>query len=69
MWEYPAQTPTGRQAGLVEAMDIENGLITYHRVYRGWVGVRSLLRSRHDRRGRAGRTHGLLDPIRASLSG
>ena len=44
MWEYPSQTPTGRQAGLVESMDIENGLIACHRVYWGWVGVRSLLR-------------------------
>jgi steroid delta-isomerase len=43
MWEYPSEAPAGRQAGLVESMDIENGLIARHRVYWGWVGVRSLL--------------------------
>ena len=46
MWEYPSQTPTGRQAGLVESMDIEEGLITHHRVYWGWVGVRALLETK-----------------------
>jgi steroid Delta-isomerase len=30
---------------LVESMDIENGLIVYHRVYWGWMGFRTLLAS------------------------
>ena len=46
MWEYPSRTPTGRQAGLVESMDIDDGLITHHRVHWGWIGVRSLLEKR-----------------------
>jgi steroid Delta-isomerase len=43
MWEYPSQTPTGRQAGLVESMDLDDGLIAHHRVYWGWVGVGALM--------------------------
>ncbi len=39
-----------RRAGrLFESMDIENGLIVYHRVYWGWQGLKSLLAVR-DRR-------------------
>ena len=43
VWEYPRETPEGDQVDLVEAMDIELGLIVHHRVYWGWVGVRALL--------------------------
>jgi steroid Delta-isomerase len=42
-WEYPRKTPTGEQIDLVESMDIEDGLIVYHRVYWGWKGFRALL--------------------------
>jgi steroid Delta-isomerase len=42
-WEYPRKTPTGEQVDLVESMDIENGLIVYHRVYWGWKGLKALL--------------------------
>jgi hypothetical protein len=35
-WEYPRRTPNGEQVDLFESMDIENGLIAYHRVY--WAG-------------------------------
>ena len=42
-WEYPRQTPRGAQVDLFESMDIENGLIVYHRVYWGWQGLKSLL--------------------------
>lgn len=42
-WEYPRQTPTGEQIDLVESMDIEDGLIVYHRVYWGWKGFQALL--------------------------
>jgi steroid Delta-isomerase len=41
-WEYPRKTPTGEQVDLVESMDIENGLIVYHRVYWGWNGFKAL---------------------------
>ena len=41
-WEYPRKTPTGEQVDLMEMMEIENGLITCHRVYWGWYGVRLL---------------------------
>jgi hypothetical protein len=42
-WEYPRDTPQGDQIDLVEVMDIEDGLITHHRVYWGWVGFKSLV--------------------------
>jgi hypothetical protein len=42
-WEYPRKTPTGEQVDLVESMDIEDGLIVYHRVYWGWKGFQALL--------------------------
>jgi hypothetical protein len=41
-WEYPRKTPTGEQVDLVESMDIEDGLIVYHRVYWGWKGFEAL---------------------------
>jgi steroid Delta-isomerase len=42
VWEYPRKTPTGEQVDLVESMDIEDGLIVYHRVYWGWKGFQAL---------------------------
>jgi steroid Delta-isomerase len=42
-WEYPRKTPAGEQVDLVESMDIEDGLIVYHRVYWGWKGLQALL--------------------------
>lgn len=50
MWEYPRKTPGGSQVDLVESMDIENGLIKYHRVYWGWSGFKSLEAAREKRR-------------------
>jgi steroid delta-isomerase len=46
MWEYPRKTPAGEQVDLVESMDIENGLIVYHRVYWGWKGFKTLMAAR-----------------------
>jgi steroid Delta-isomerase len=43
IWEYPRKTPAGEQVDLVESMDIEEGLIVYHRVYWGWKGFQALL--------------------------
>jgi hypothetical protein len=40
--EYPRETPKGDQTDIVESMDLENGLITHHRVYWGWVGFSKL---------------------------
>ena len=54
-WEYPRATPEGDQIDLVEVMDLSSSLIVQHRVYWGWVGIRTLsaLRAvpsaRHDR--------------------
>lgn len=42
VWEYPRDAPQGEQVDLVEMMEIQNGLIAYHRVYWGWYGVRLL---------------------------
>ena len=42
IWEYPRETPKGDQTDIVESMDLENGLITHHRVYWGWVGFNKL---------------------------
>jgi hypothetical protein len=47
MWEYPRITDGGEQIDLVEVMDIADGLITRHRVYWGWFGVRLLEENRH----------------------
>lgn len=38
MFEYPRSTPEGDQMDFVEVMEIENGLIAYHRIYWGWRG-------------------------------
>ena len=43
IWEYPRETPNGDQTDLVESMNLEDGLITRHRVYWGWVGFNKLL--------------------------
>ena len=43
IWEYPRATPRGPQVDLFESMDIDNGLIVYHRVYWGWQGLKTLL--------------------------
>ena len=45
-WEYPRKTPRGVQVDLFESMDIESGLIVYHRVYWGWSGFKSLMAAR-----------------------
>ena len=45
-WEYPRKTPAGEQVDLVESMDIEDGLIIYHRVYWGWKGFQALMAAR-----------------------
>jgi steroid Delta-isomerase len=42
VWEYPSKSPKGDQLDVVESMDLENGLITYHRVYWGWIGFKAL---------------------------
>jgi steroid Delta-isomerase len=50
IWEYPRKTPGGSQVDLFESMDIDNGLIVYHRVYWGWQGVKALLRVQGEQR-------------------
>ena len=47
-WEYPRLTPRGAQVDLFESMDIENGLIVYHRVYWGWQDSRRCWRCAND---------------------
>jgi len=42
MWEYPRATPDEDQMGLVEVMEIRNGLIQRHRVYWGWHALNVL---------------------------
>ena len=44
MWEYPSQGPDGDQLDVVESfdLDLEKGLIAYHRVYWGRVGHKLL---------------------------
>jgi hypothetical protein len=45
VWEYPREAPDGDQVDILEVMDIEDGLITHHRIYWGWFGVRMLTAS------------------------
>jgi ketosteroid isomerase-like protein len=49
MWEYPRATPDGEQMDFVEVMEIENGLISAHRVYWGWRGVEVLINDEYHR--------------------
>ena len=48
-WEYPRRTPDGEQMDFVEVMEIDEGLITAHRVYWGWRGVEILLNDQYHR--------------------
>lgn len=50
-WEYPRHTPKGAQIDLFESMDIEDGLIVYHRVYWGWQGLKALMALRDNQGG------------------
>ena len=50
IWEYPRATPGSAQVDLFESMDIDNGLIVYHRVYWGWQGVKTLMNLRKRQR-------------------
>ena len=43
VWEYPRETPEGDQVDLAEVMDVTDGAIVHHRVYWGWIGVRTLM--------------------------
>lgn len=43
MWEYPRETPEGDQMDFLEVMEIENGLIKKHRIYWGWLGVKTII--------------------------
>lgn len=49
MWEYPRATPDGEQIDFVEVMEINNGLIQYHRVYWGWYGFNILKQDNYHR--------------------
>lgn len=49
-WEYPRAKPGGSQVDLFESMDIEDGLIVYHRVYWGWRGMKALIANREKAR-------------------
>ncbi|WP_010120403.1 hypothetical protein [Burkholderia oklahomensis] len=43
IWEYPHETPQGDQVGLIESIDVVGARIARHRVYWGWVGLRTLV--------------------------
>jgi hypothetical protein len=49
MWEYPRLTPDGEQIDFVEVMELNNGLIQYHRVYWGWYGLNVLNNDQYHR--------------------
>lgn len=38
VWEYPRITDRGEQIDILELMEIESGVIKYHRIYWGWKG-------------------------------
>jgi hypothetical protein len=40
IFEYPRQAPDGEQMDFVEVMEVDHGLIQYHRVYWGWRGLK-----------------------------
>lgn len=39
-WEYPRQADGAEQMGIAEVMEIREGLIQNHRVYRGWSSIK-----------------------------
>jgi hypothetical protein len=39
VWEYPQETPDGRQLDIAEIMELDKGLIQKHRIYWGWYGA------------------------------
>ncbi|MDP3559395.1 MAG: nuclear transport factor 2 family protein [Legionellaceae bacterium] len=49
MFEYPRQTPDGEQMDFIEVMEINDGLIQYHRVYWGWCGFKVIKENRYHR--------------------
>ena len=49
IWEYPSAGPKGDQLDVVESFDIQDGLITYHRVYWGRVGFKMLSEAGSDK--------------------
>lgn len=49
IWEYPRLSPEGEQMDFVEVMELENGLISRHRVYWGWFGFDILKKDRYYR--------------------
>lgn len=49
MWEYPRLSPEGEQMDFVEIMELEDGLIKYHRVYWGCYGFNILNKDEYHR--------------------
>ena len=49
IWEYPRLTPSGEQMDFVEVMELNNGLIQYHRVYWGWYGFNVIKNNEYHR--------------------
>jgi len=49
IWEYPRETPDGDQMDFMEVMEIENGLIIRHRIYWGWLGVKTIINDKYHR--------------------
>lgn len=49
MWEYPRKTSEGEQMDFMEVMELKDGLITYHRVYWGWLGFNILKNDKYYR--------------------
>jgi hypothetical protein len=47
VFEYPRAAPGGEQMDFVEVMHLAGGLITYHKVYWGWLGVQVLQRDEY----------------------
>ncbi|MCQ9636099.1 nuclear transport factor 2 family protein [Chryseobacterium sp. WG23] len=45
IWEYPRETPDGDQIDILELMKIKDGKITNHRIYWGWFGTETLIKS------------------------
>lgn len=49
IWEYPRLSPYGEQMDFVEVMDLQDGLIQYHRVYWGWRGFKVMQENEYHR--------------------
>lgn len=51
IWEYPRETPEGNQIDILELIKIKENKIINHRIYWGWFGTETLIKSAIKKKG------------------